>query len=437
MKIKLHSGRSLFRKRLFFSIMKTFILLFCTTVFSLTSDYAFSQEKVLIYKDQLTSVENVFRIIQKQTKYAFIYPKALFKDAPKVNLKKGEITIDELLKLSILHNELNFELTQDNVIVIKEKEVVTLDIVQQQVTGTIVDAQGVPLPGANILEKGTANGTQSDFDGNFALKVSSKDAVLVISYVGFLSQEIAVLDRTVFNIVLKDDAARLDEVVITALGIKKETKSLGYAVQEVKGESMVKAREPNIVNSLTGKVAGLTIKNSTDLYQNPDITLRGGNPLIVIDGIPSTDNDYWKLNADDINEISVLKGATASALYGSIGRSGALMITTKRGTLGETRVEYNTSAMFQTSYLRIPNVQSTYGNGNNGIYEYIDGSGSGAEGGGYIWGPRLDQLDSSTPSGFREIVQYNSPIDPNTGERVPIPFISRGKDNVKTFLTLG
>ncbi|WOD43883.1 SusC/RagA family TonB-linked outer membrane protein [Hwangdonia lutea] len=307
-----------------------------------------------------------------------------------------------------------------------------------EVKGKVTDSNSKqPIPGVNIVVKGTAIGDATDFDGNFSLTVPSKQSVLVISYIGFVTQEIIVGDTNFFTIELIEDAAQLDEVVVTALGIKKETKSLGYAVQEVKGESMVKAREPNVVNSLTGKVAGLTIRNSTDLFADPSISLRGGTPLIVIDGIPSTDNDYWKLNADDIAEISVLKGATASALYGSIGRSGALMITTKRGENGVTRVDYNTSAMFQPSYIRIPKVQTTYGNGDNGSYAYVNGGGGGTEGGGWIWGPKLDQLDPSTPSGFNEVVQYNSPIDPNTGNRIPIPFISRGKDNVKNFFDTG
>jgi len=306
------------------------------------------------------------------------------------------------------------------------------------ISGTVTDSgSNQPIPGVNILIKGTSNGAVSDFDGAFVLEVPSKESVLVISYVGFVTQEIVVGSKTVFDIALLIDQTQLSEVVVTALNIKKETKSLGYAVQEVKGESMVKAREPNVINSMTGKVAGLTIKNSTDLFQDPGISLRGGRPLIVIDGIPSTDNDYWKLNADDIAAITVLKGATASALYGSIGRSGALMITTKRGEKGVTKVEYNTSAMFQPSYIRIPEVQTAYGNGDNGSYAYVNGGGGGSEGGGWIWGPRLDQLDPSTPSGYKEVVQFNSPINPDTGERIPIPYISRGKNNVENFFDTG
>ncbi len=306
------------------------------------------------------------------------------------------------------------------------------------ITGTVTDAENnQPLPGASIVVKGTTTGTVTDFDGNFEIKAPSEESILVFSYVGYTPQEIGVGGQTEINVSLVIEASALDEVVVTALGIKKETKALGYAVQEVAGSSLEKAKEPNIINSLTGRVAGLNISNSTDLFQNPEINLRGASPLLVIDGIPDRTTDIWKVNADDIENISVLKGATASALYGSVGRNGAIMITTKKGKEGKLTVTVNSSTMFQPSYIKVPEVQTQYGNGNQGVYAFIDGSGSGSEGGGWIWGPRLDQPDSSTPSGFFETTQYNSPVDPVTGELVPIPFTSRGKNNIKNFFRTG
>ncbi|WP_407483102.1 SusC/RagA family TonB-linked outer membrane protein [Elizabethkingia meningoseptica] len=236
---------------------------------------------------------------------------------------------------------------------------------------------------------------------------------------------------------LKTGEKKIDEVIITALGIKKEKKALGYAVQEVKGDIFEKAKEPNFVNALSGRVAGLNIKNSTDLFQDPGISLRGSKPLIVIDGIPDRTADLWKINADDIDNISVLKGPTASALYGSVGKDGAIMITTKKGKKGKMSVSFNNSTMFQTSFIRIPEVQTVYGAGNNGKYEYVNGQGSGSEGGGWIWGPKLDQKDPNSPSGFFETPQYNSPVDPVTGKLVPLPWISRGKNNIRNFFETG
>jgi TonB-linked SusC/RagA family outer membrane protein len=304
------------------------------------------------------------------------------------------------------------------------------------VSGSVKE-KGMPMPGVSILEKGTSQGTATDTDGKFKITVSSPTAVLIFSFIGYKTLEQPVNNQSILDVELEEDITSLTEVVVTALGVQREIKSLGYSVQSVKGESVTKAREPNIINSLTGKVAGLQIQNQTDLFQNPIIKLRGAAPLIVIDGVPSVDNDIWKINADDIESYNVLKGATASALYGSIGRNGAIMITTKRGNQFKTTVEVNSSTMFQPSFIRIPDVQTTYGNGNNGQYAYVDGSGSGTEGGGWIWGPKLDQRDPSTPSGFWETTQFNSPVDPATGELVPLPFLSRGKNNVKDFFQTG
>lgn len=304
------------------------------------------------------------------------------------------------------------------------------------VSGVVRDQNDV-LPGVSILEKGTSHGTTADSEGRFNMTVSSPEAVLVFSFIGYKTQEIPVGSRTQIEIIMEEEITALNEVVVTALGVEREVKSLGYAVQTVEGEVMTKAREPNVINSLTGRVAGLEIRNQTDLFQDPGIRLRGATPLIVIDGVPSVDADIWKLNADDIETYSILKGATASALYGSIGRNGAIMITTKRGAKTGTQVEINSSTMFQPSFIRIPEVQTTYGNGNNGQYTYVDGSGGGLEGGGWIWGPKLDQRDPTTPSGYWETPQYNSPVNPETGELVPLPFLSRGKNNVEDFFRTG
>lgn len=305
-----------------------------------------------------------------------------------------------------------------------------------RITGRVADGTN-PLPGVSILEKGTTNGTTSDAEGKFALSLTSSDAVLVFSFIGYKTQEVPVGNRTQIEVSMEEEITALTEVVVTALGVEREVKSLGYSVQTVDGAEMTKAREPNVMNSLTGKVAGLEIRNQTDLFQDPQIRLRGARPLIVIDGVPSVDNDLWKLNADDIDSYSILKGATASALYGSIGRNGAIMITTKRGNKGGTQVEVNSSTMFQPSFIRIPKVQTTYGNGNNGQYTFVDGSGGALEGGGWIWGPKLDQPDPSTPSGYWETPQFNSPVDPETGELIPLPFLSRGKNNVEDFFRTG
>jgi TonB-linked SusC/RagA family outer membrane protein len=305
-----------------------------------------------------------------------------------------------------------------------------------RVAGRVTDG-AAGLPGVTVLEKGTATGTSTDADGSFVLQVSSPNATLIFSSIGYATVETQVNNQTSLDVVMREDVTSLHEVVVTALGVQREVKSLGYAVQKVEGETIQIAREPNIMNSLTGRVAGLEIRNQTDLFQNPGIRLRGAMPLLVIDGVPSVDADIWKINADDIASFDVLKGPNAAALYGAIGRNGAIMITTKRGSKAKTTVDINSSTMFQTGFIRIPEVQSTYGNGFMGRYAYVDGSGGGLEGGGWIWGPRLNQPDPATPSGFWETPQFNSPIDQVTGNRIPLPFISRGADNVRNFFRTG
>ncbi len=228
MKIKLKRVRSLFRKRHLFMIMRAFVLLLCTTVFSLTPENSFSQEKVNIDQDKLVSVDQVFKIIKQQTDYDFIYKKKLFKNAPKVQLTKGEILVTKLLEKSLSSSNVSYELSNSNAIIIIEKKIndgVTVDDKQErhEVVGIITDESDLPLPGANILEKGTLNGTQTDFDGKFALTVSDENAVLIVSYLGFTNQEIPLNGQTSISVKLIESAATLDEIVVIGYGsVKKE-----------------------------------------------------------------------------------------------------------------------------------------------------------------------------------------------------------------------
>lgn len=310
------------------------------------------------------------------------------------------------------------------------------DITVSGIVRSAVD--GSPLAGVSILDKNTKRGVSSDIEGRFSLQVAS-NATLEFSFLGFATQQVSVNGQRQLSVQLAlSEGNELGEVVVTtALGIKKQQKTLGYAVQEVSGETMAKTKVPTPLAALTGKVAGLNINNTTDLFRNPAISLRGRTPLIVIDGIPDPDADPYKINADDIESISVLKGTAAGALYGALGINGAILYTTKKGKKGKLTVEVNSSTMFQPGYTVVPEVQTIYGNGDQGRYAYVNGSGGGSEGGGWIWGPKLDQPDASTPSGFYETPQYNSPIDPATGQRVPLPFLSRGKNNIKNFFRTG
>ena len=303
------------------------------------------------------------------------------------------------------------------------------------VTGRITSGEDQSdLPGVNILVKGTTNGTISDSNGNYRLSVNSSNDVLTFSFVGFTTQEAAVNGRSVVDVVLATDAKQLSEVVITALGIEKDASKLAYSQQKVQGSELVKAREPNALNSLVGKVAGLTVGPSSEMLGRPQLVLRGETEvLIIIDGVPVV-SDTWNLSPDDIESYSVLKGPNAAALYGSRGRNGAILITTKKGTKDKRgfAIDFNSSTMVDKGFITIPKVQNEYGGGEYNTYRFGDddfGQKNGWNQNDYdVWGPKLNgQL----------ISQYDSPVDPVTGIRSATPYIPRGKDNLQRFLRPG
>ncbi|SKB83924.1 SusC/RagA family TonB-linked outer membrane protein [Dyadobacter psychrophilus] len=304
---------------------------------------------------------------------------------------------------------------------------------QGTVTGQVTGQEDkAPIPGASVIVKGSTTGTITDADGKFKLDVANNDAVLIVSFLGFQTQEAPVNGKSRLDIVLVTDLRQLTEVVVTALGIKKDIRRIGVAIQTVDGASTVKARDPNAINALAGKVAGLTIGAQPELLRRPNINLRGNTDvLFVVDGVP-VNSDTWNVSPDDIETYSVLKGASASALYGFRGKNGAILITTKRGTKDKRgfSVDFNSSTMMDRSFYSIPKVQDEYGPGDHGRYAFGDGKGGGLNDGDYDggWGPKFEgQL----------IPQYDSPVDPITKVRSATPWINRGKDNLKRFLETG
>lgn len=304
---------------------------------------------------------------------------------------------------------------------------------QQAVSGKVTDAiTGEPVIGATVIIKGTTRGTNSDATGSYSLSSLQSENILVFTFIGYKPQEVKVGNQSIINVQLAEDVQMLDEYVTTALGIKKEARRVGVAIQTVDGSSVVKAREPNAINALVGKVAGLTIGAQPELLRRPNISLRGNSDvLFVVDGVP-VNSDTWNVSPDDIETYSVLKGASASALYGFRGKNGAILITTKRGSKDKRgfQVDFNSSTMIDNGFIAIPKVQDEYGPGDHGKYWFVDGKGGGLNDGDYDggWGPKFDG---------QPIAQYDSPIDPVTGERIPTPYIARGKDNLTRFLEAG
>ncbi|MGV8963054.1 MAG: SusC/RagA family TonB-linked outer membrane protein [Candidatus Saccharimonadaceae bacterium] len=265
---------------------------------------------------------------------------------------------------------------------------------QQTVTGTVIDEEGLGVPGATVVEKGTSNGTVTNLDGVYTLKASSGNVTLVFSFVGMITVEEAINNRSTINLVMKSDAIGIEEVVVTALGISRERKSLGYAIQKIDGDVILEAREANVANALSGKVSGLqVIRSSNGPAGSSKIVLRGysslsgdNQPLIVVDGTPidnftgASNNDYWNpstdmgnglgdINPEDIESMSVLKGASAAALYGSRAGNGVVLITTKSGKkrpgLGIT---VSSSVGFESIFTN-PKMQSEFGQGSQNIYD--------------------------------------------------------------------
>lgn len=358
MEIKFIDVRFLIRKRLLMLIMRTFIFLLCTAVFGFNSIDGFSQEKVIIGADKEVSVHQVFRIIKKQTKYRFLYPESLFDDAPKVQLKKGAIELSKLLNHTLSSSNVNFKLSKNNTIIIEENEnsARKSDKKQQiKISGTVIDQNGQPLPGANIIEKGTTNGTQTDFDGKFTLELANANAILVVSYLGFKSQEVLLNNKTNLSIVLVEDTAALDEVVVVGYGTLSRAKVLG-AVASVKSEDISQLPVGGVDEAIAGRVAGVQVVTPGAPGTGSQIKIRGvgtitagRSPLIVVDGYPLTEgSDLNAINPLDIESIEVLKDAASTAIYGSRGANGVIFVTTKSAKTEKTSFSFETYTGFQS-----------------------------------------------------------------------------------------
>jgi TonB-linked SusC/RagA family outer membrane protein len=275
---------------------------------------------------------------------------------------------------------------------------------QKTITGTVKE-NSTPVPGVTVAVKGTTKITQTNAEGKFSILANPSD-ILVFTMIGSARQEIVVGNQETINVTLSYSESEIGEVVITALGIKREKKSLGYGVQEVKGETLVSAKEPNLANTLTGKVAGLQVIRSSDgPAGSSKILLRGSNsltgsnqPLIVVDGVPidnftgAPDNGYWNrsldmgngiadINPDDIETLSVLKGPSAAALYGSRAGNGVILITTKSGRAQDGLGLTVSSSYGMSNIFTNPEVQNTFGQGNTGVYNATSTA---------SWGPKTD-----------------------------------------------
>ncbi|RKN77897.1 SusC/RagA family TonB-linked outer membrane protein [Ulvibacterium marinum] len=451
----------------------------CTTLFlvilacySFADSYAQKTKLDLEFKN--ATIIQIIESIENQSEFIFVYNDELLPtlkiQTSNVSLKRA--TIDKVLD-RVLDKKGVLYIIEGRQIILKKGVLQSTNVlpvnleqvdVQSEISGTVTDKSGVPLPGVNILVQGTISGTQTDFDGNFSIEANEGD-VLIFSYLGMKTKQVTVGTSITINVILEEDAATLDEVVVTALGISREKKGLGYAVQELQGDDLNEARESNFVNSLSGKVAGVNITTSGAVGSSSRVVIRGesslnfgGNePLYIVDGIPvgndgtnnATDVDYGnsaaEINPADVESLTVLKGPAAAALYGSRAANGAIVITTKSGKDGQGLGVTFTSGTTMETILRLPKFQNEFGGGRNGIFEgsnfgasssiYPDGLEDGYD---ESWGPRLDvgTLERQFHSPTLGRMRGGDVANPNRGEVIPTPWISR-PDNIKDFFNTG
>ncbi|MEJ7694604.1 SusC/RagA family TonB-linked outer membrane protein [Daejeonella sp.] len=441
--------------------------IFILAAFMQVSAEGYSQNVTL--NETNSNLDKVFTEIRKQTGYDFLYNTRLLRNTVPVTVKAKNTSLEQVLAQVFQNQPLTYSITE-NTIILKRKDerfmeevskfsvmpterdertfsasqssgVVSNFAIQAQradVRGKVIDAAGQPLIGVSVRVKGTQAGASTDVQGNFTLDAPA-NAVLVFTYVGYVTQEVAVNGRTSVNITMAEDRQALSEVVVTALGITKAKRSLGYSVQEIPGDALTEARQNNIANSLTGKIAGVDATQANGgVGVSSRVIIRGntslnGNqqPLYVVDGIPINNTNrsggsstaginvdrgdgISSMNPDDIATISVLKGGAAAALYGSQAANGVILITTKKGSAQQgVGVEVSSDANYGTPYV-FPNYQYVYGQGNDGVKPAT--AAAALSSGRLSYGAKLDGS---------MVLQFDGVARPYTAFNV--------KDNVKNF----
>jgi TonB-linked SusC/RagA family outer membrane protein len=362
-------------------------------------------------------LNEVLNEIEKKSDFTFVINQKNVDLTRKVDAVYDSISIQEILADLFIEEDYEISVKEKQIVINPRPKSMQEEGFPGKITGNIVDdITGEALPGATIQVKGKGYGTTSDINGNFTIEVESPGDIIVVSFVGYATIEF-ICDNLVFlDIRMKSTSIQMGDVVVTALGIKREEKAIGYAVQKISGESMQTIKVSDPTTSLTGKISGLMIKNSTNFGTAPIISLRGENPLIVVDGVPTANTTLDDISPDDIKSIDVLKGANASALYGYRGANGVIMVTTVRGFVSKgLTVSVNSSTMFTAGFTVFPETQSSYSSGYNG--KYADD---------YVWGDKLDIGRTATLYDPVEMVWKDSVL-----------LVSKGKNNLRNFQEQG
>jgi len=332
------------------TIMRVFILFICM---SLTSSYgynSYSQTKLDVNLKNGT-LEELFNQIHAQSEYIFFYNDEVIKKNYKVNIEFKKATVVKILNKAFSKTDLTYKVVDRQIVVTKVKQetvskiIAAKEVIQNTVSGTVVDSEGLALPGANVLVKGTTNGTQTDFDGNYTIVVK-EGAALIFSYIGFTTQEVVVGNKGTIDIVMQEDSSALEEVVVTGY-TKQNTRNITGAVTVVNSDELAVTTPASIEQALQGQASGVTIGAEGGPGGNTAVrirgfgTINGNDPLYVIDGI-QTGQGLNDLNPDDIASIQILKDAAAASIYGIGAANGVIIITTKTGKKHQkTSFSYN------------------------------------------------------------------------------------------------
>lgn len=399
--------------------MKLTVILMIVGCLQVSAD-VFSQKVTL--SEKKVTLNRLFERITTQSGYTFFYNNKLIRKEGYISVDLKDASVEEALNQIFKNRPYKFMIVDKTVVIRKEhqeddNQLLTFNpMVMLNIKGKVVDKDGSPLPGASIFIKGRKDGTSVSVNGDFSINAAPGD-ILVVKYLGYQTKEVVVEQGvTNMNIVLDAALQDLTEVVVTALGVKRAEKSLGYATQKVEGEKLKTVKGVDLGTSLTGRVSGLVVKNSTEFNARPTLELRGEPAILVVDGVDYDNLTLRDIPTDDIESIDILKGPTASALYGARARGGVYLITTKKGAAGSGfSVDVNSNTMLQLGYLAIPKVQGSYARGQNGK---IDND--------YVWGPRLNAGNTA-----RDWNPETKQFEDNR------PLLSVGKDNLKNFMSTG
>ena len=362
---------------------RSFLLFFCLLMMQAPS-FAQNSAKITIQKKNISIIE-ALKEVEKQSDYSVGYNDSQLRNKPVLNLDLKAVALENALAQILRGSGFTYQFKDKYIMIIPDNK--PKGIPAKKVSGIVIDENNEPLIGVNIKVEGSSIGAITDIDGNFNI-MAPQGSTLSFTYVGYTPQTVKITDKNIYEIRLVSDTKQLSEVVVTALGIKREQKALSYNVQQVKADAISGIKDANFINSLNGKVAGVNINSSSSGVGGASkVVMRGtksieqsSNALYVIDGIPmfnfggggGTEFDsrgksesIADLNPDDIESISVLTGAAAAALYGSNAANGAIVITTKRGQVGKLQVSVNSNTEFSKPFV-LPQFQNRYGTGSRG-----------------------------------------------------------------------